>query len=173
MIAPGDATTRGVATSRRSAGRWTWLVMVAVLAIALFIGSRGDGEPRTERQRINAIASEVRCPTCRGLSAAESDAKAAEAVRTEIARRVEDGQTDGEIKAYLASRYGSDILLRPEGSGVSALVWALPVGALVVASAGLVFAFRRWRPTSPTPATDADVVLVARARAGARRDEPE
>ena len=64
---------------------------------------------------------------------------------TEIRSHVEAGQTDEEIRAYLASRYGDDILLRPEGSGVGGLVWALPVAALVAGLAGLVLAFRRWR----------------------------
>ena len=45
------------------------------------------------------------------------------------------GESDGEIVAFLVSRYGSDILLKPEGSGVASLVWiwlAWPGGATFI-----------------------------------------
>src|SRR5947208_8575161 len=104
-------------------GRLPWLVLALVLAVALAIGAQGRSGPRTEAQRVTHIASEIRCPTCRNQSAAESDAAAAEAVRDEIQRRVRAGESDGEIVSFLVSRYGSDILLKPESSGVASLVW--------------------------------------------------
>ena len=108
------------------------------------------------------IASEIRCPTCRNQSAAESDAAAAKAVREEIGRRVRAGESDGEIVAFMVSRYGSDILLKPEGSGVASLVWVLPVIAVIVALAGLVFAFRRWRARPGVEVSAEDRALVER-----------
>lgn len=90
----------------------------------------------------------------------ESDAPAAKAVRAEILRRAEAGQSDAEIRSYLVSRYGTDILLRPQGTGVAALVWALPVFAIALAIAGLVVAFRRWRPSGVHP-SEADRAIVA------------
>ena len=105
----------------------------------------------------------MRCPTCSGLSAAESDAKTAEAVRDEIRTRVEQDQSDGQIRAALAQRFGADILLRPEGRGVAALVWALPVAAVVLAVAGLALAFRRWSAATRVTPTAEDRALVDRA----------
>ena len=122
-----------------------WLLMAIIAGTALMIGVTGERGAATEAERVRAIANEVRCPTCQGLSAAESDAKAARAIREEITERLRSGESAGEIRAYLVSRYGSDILLRPPASGISGLVWALPVAALVAALAGLVAAFRRWR----------------------------
>jgi cytochrome c-type biogenesis protein CcmH len=130
--------------------RWLpWAALAVVVVVALAVGAtRSDGGD-SDAARAKRLSQEVRCPTCRGLSAAESDAKAAQAVRTEIRSRVKAGQSDEDIRAYLASRYGDDILLRPEGSGVTALVWALPVAALVCGAAGLAFAFRRWKVAGP------------------------
>jgi cytochrome c-type biogenesis protein CcmH len=132
-----------------TARKWLpWLALAVIVVVALAVGaSRNTSD--SPAARTTRIAKEVRCPTCRGLSAAESDAKAAEAVRAEIRSRVDQGQSDGEIRAYLASRYGDDILLRPEGTGVTGLVWALPVVALVAGAGGLVLAFRRWSRTGP------------------------
>ena len=122
-----------------------WLALAAVLAVALVVGAGRHGGRATPAQRAHRIAGELRCPTCRSLSAAESDAKAAKAVRDEIARRVRAGESDSEIRAYFVSRYGRDILLEPEGTGVAAIVWVLPVAAVVCGIAGLALYFRRRR----------------------------
>ena len=126
--------------------RWIpWVVMGVLLTGALAVGAQGSTDGRTVDGRVRSIAAEVRCPTCEGLSVAESDAPSSRTIRDDIRRRVEAGESNGEIRAYLVSRFGKDILLKPEATGVSALVWALPVVALVCALAGLVVAFRRWR----------------------------
>ena len=141
-------------------GRLPWLVMAVVIGGALVVGARGRSGPPTENQRVQHIASEIRCPTCRNQSAAESDAAAAKAVRDEIRRRVRAGQSQGQIVAFLVSRYGSDILLKPEGSGVAGLVWALPVVAVIGALAGLALTFRRWRARPGVQVSPEDRALV-------------
>ena len=145
--------------------RWaSWIVMGAVLAVALFVGVTEDRAPRTENDRVNAIAAEVRCPTCESLSAAESDAAAAQAVRDEIRTRLRDGEDEAEIVAFLASRYGDDILLRPEAGGVAGMVWVLPVVVLVLGLAGLAVTMRRSRGRAAVGApTSADRSLVDEA----------
>ena len=115
---------------------WLSLGLVAVAALSFAVMSSSSGG-ETSSQRAERLAYGVRCPTCQGLSAAESDAKAATAVRAEITRRVEQGQSDAEIRQALVDRYGDGILLTPEGEGVAALVWALPVAGFVLAAAGV------------------------------------
>ena len=125
--------------------RWgSWAALVVVVVVALGIGTT-DTDNRTEEERIESIASSVRCPTCRGQSVADSDAIAAENVRREIARRVGEGESDDDIRDALAARFGDGIILTPSRSGVIGLVWVLPVAGAVVALAGLVVAFRRWK----------------------------
>ncbi|MGH9179913.1 MAG: cytochrome c-type biogenesis protein [Acidimicrobiales bacterium] len=145
--------------------RWLpWLALLVVLGVALAAGSGGDGGPPSAAARTTKLASDVRCPTCEGLSAAESESPASLAVRQEIRRRVDAGQSDDEIRAYLVSRYGRDIVLTPAGSGVAALVWALPVAAAVLGAGGLVLAFRRRRAGPQRVPTEDDRRLVERAR---------
>ena len=140
----------------------SWTLLGVVLVAALAVGARGRAGPPTE-SRVHHIASEIRCPTCRGLSAAESDAAAARAVREEIRRRVRAGQSDDQIRAFLASRYGDDILLRPPSTGLGALVWVLPTAALVIVAAGLATALHRGRVRRAGAPTPADRALVERA----------
>ena len=144
--------------------RWLPPVLLgAVLAVALVVAARPEVDNR-EEARVERIAREVRCPTCRGLSAAESDAEAATAVQTFIRDRLRQGASDRQVKSELQDRFGTGILLRPPASGVSGLVWAIPVAAFVAAAGGLAYAFWRWRARARRTPTDEDVVLVARAR---------
>lgn len=139
------------------------LVLGAVLAVTLLVASRPEVD-RSEAARVDRIAREVKCPTCQGLAVSESNAEAATAVKIFIRDRLRQGASDSQVKAELQERFGTGILLRPPASGLSGLVWALPVAAFVVAGGGLGFAFWRWRARARRTPTDEDVVLVARAR---------
>jgi len=143
-----------------------WALMAVVLVGALAIGARTGGGGTTE-DRVRAVASTIKCPQCAGQSAATSDAPTAAAIRRDIAARLAKGQAPDHIRDYYASRYGEGILLTPARSGPAGLVWVVPVAAVVVAFAGLAFAFRRWQAAAAAPATAEDRALVAAAR---RRD---
>jgi cytochrome c-type biogenesis protein CcmH len=126
--------------------RWLpWVLGAIALIVVLAVGASSRGGAQTSTEKAASIEKGVRCPTCRELSVAESDARAAQAIRTEILRRVRAGQSPATIRAFLVSRYGPDILLKPQGSGVDALVWVIPVVVFLVAAAGLCLAFIRWR----------------------------
>jgi len=136
--------------------------MAVVLVLALGYGATAGGGALRGEARADAIARDIRCPVCAGLSIAESDAPAAAAMRSEIRTRVDQGQSDPEIRAFIAGKY-PDSSLRPPTSGVAGLVWALPVAGGVLAAAGLVVAFRRWKRPSGQPLTAADERLVDEA----------
>jgi cytochrome c-type biogenesis protein CcmH/NrfF len=148
--------------------RWLpWAALLVVVAVALGVGTfdRGGGA-RSDEERAQSLAEGFRCPTCRGQSVADSDAPAAQAIRQQIERQVEEGRTDAQIRDYVLSRYPRSELVPPR-SGLAGLVWVLPVAAVVVAACALAVAFRRWRVVGgrggPSPE---DRVLVERARRG-------
>ena len=148
----------------RSAVRWLpWFALAAVLIVALVFGTTRQHHAHDLESRVRGIAAQVKCPTCEGLSAAESDAAASTAIRDEIRKRLQQGENERQIKAFLVSRYGKDILLKPPASGLSSLVWFLPVAAFICALGGLAVAFRRWRARSGLTATPADRALVEEA----------
>ena len=140
-----------------------YLVLVPVVAAALVVGSGRGGGPVSVEERVERISKEVRCPTCESQSVADSRAPASDAIREEVRRRVDAGEDDSAILAFLVSRYGKDVLLEPEASGVSALVWVLPVLAVASGLAGLAVAFRRWRGRRPNAVSAADRMLVEEA----------
>lgn len=139
--------------------RLAWGLLALVLFGALAVGSQGGSGPPTEDQRVERISSVVRCPTCRGLSATQSDAPSAEAIRDEVRRRVQLGETDSQIKDYLISRYGEDILLQPR----SRVVWVLPMLGAAAAVGGLVVVLHRRGVRPGRKASEADEEIVAKA----------
>jgi cytochrome c-type biogenesis protein CcmH len=121
-----------------------------------------SGGASTPAERIDAIAKTVKCPVCPGESVYESRNSVALNIKNEIAREVRAGQTDDEIRAGLADKYGDSILLVPRTTGIDSVVWVLPVVVLVVGAVGLGLAFRRWRVQTATAGepTAADRALV-------------
>ena len=123
----------------------SYVAMALVALTVLLVGALDQAGARTEDERVQAISRTIQCPACSGQSVAGSNASSAQAIRAEIADRVAEGETDDEIRAYFASRYGDQILLTPPSSGAGAVVWIAPVVALAVASLGLALAFKRWQ----------------------------
>jgi cytochrome c-type biogenesis protein CcmH len=122
----------------------SYVLMVVVLGGALWAGTH-DTAAATPDERALTLEQSIKCPVCRGQSVAESDSPAALAIRTEVARRIADGQSDAEIRQYFADKLGADLLLRPPQSGWAGLVWVIPIAGLVIAGAAIAFAFVRWR----------------------------
>ena len=127
-----------------------WLGLGVILVVALVVGVAQSGGASTPAERIDAIAKTVKCPVCPGESVYESRNSVALNIKNEIAREVRAGQTDNEIRAGLAEKYGDSILLVPRTSGIDSVVWVLPVVVLVVGAVGLGLAFRRWRLETAT-----------------------
>lgn len=151
-----------------SRSRWSWILLVALLAGGLVVAAVGDRGPRTTAERARHISESIKCPTCQGQSVADSAAPSARAIRTEVARRIEAGETDDQIRDYIAGIYGEEALLTPPSDGVAGLIWFLPVAGLVAAVGGLVVVFRRWRVPDDVEVSDEDRVLVEQARRSSR-----
>ncbi|CAB4799621.1 unannotated protein [freshwater metagenome] len=145
--------------------RWpTWIIMFFCIVALMLIGTQRDSGPATPQDRIESISQRLACPTCDGESVYESRGAASQAIRKEIARQVTDGQlTDSQIVKAIDDSYTADLKLVPGGTGFDALIWILPIVLLIVAIAGLVVVFRRWKLQGSLLATEADRDLVESA----------
>ena len=140
--------------------RASWIVIAALAIVSLGRAALDDGPPRTNEEQVEAIARTLKCPVCGSQSVADSDVAASRAIRTEIARLVEDGQSPSEVRATIGASFGDRVQLLPPASGFAGLVWILPVVALVVALAGGSAAFARWRRTPRSTPSDDDRARV-------------
>lgn len=138
-----------------------WIGVAVLAAILLAVGVLDTADP-TPDQRARRLETMIRCPECRGQSVAQSEAPSAKGVKTVIRDLIDSGRSDEEIRDHLVASYGREIVLDPEGSGFSALVWAIPVVVVLVALAALVHRFRDWRPGT-REVTEDDRELVASA----------
>jgi cytochrome c-type biogenesis protein CcmH len=143
-------------------GAWIALGVVVVIALAVVLWPNGS---QSTAARAHALETEFKCPECQGLSVADSQAPTSRAIRADIKRRITDGQSDEQIRRAYVDRYGESILLTPQSSGVSLIVWVLPVLVLALGATGIVFALRRNRDEPHLHATAADERLVERVRA--------
>lgn len=134
---------------------------MVILAVVLFFG-RSDPATETVTTRADRIASEIRCPTCQGLSVRASKAAGARAIYDEITRQVAEGERDEDIRAYLVNRFGTSELLRPRATGIGSIVWIAPVVVIVGGVALLLGVFTRTRRAAHV-ATPEDRALVDEA----------
>lgn len=166
MAAPDQQAVASPLAAGSPVRRWLpWLLLGVVVVACLSVAAFGTRSAPTAQDRVSNISRTIKCPTCSGESVAESNAPASQEIRTDIAQRIQEGQSDDEIRAYYAGSYGQEILLTPSASGVNALVWVLPVVALATAVGFLVIVFRRWSTAPTAHASEADRALVAEALA--------
>jgi len=151
--------------ARHRGGGVVLAACAVVVAVALVVGSGHHSGTRTPPQRAAAIDAVVRCPSCEGLSVADSSSSTAVAIRAAVLARVRAGQSDAQVEQFLVSRYGQSILLRPPASGLAGAVWVLPVVAVLGALGGVAWVLWRRRAPAEAPVSDDDRALVAEALA--------
>jgi cytochrome c-type biogenesis protein CcmH len=98
-------------------------------------------DPRQERQA-KALMETIRCLVCQGQSIADSDAEMAGDMRSMIRRRIQAGETPGQIRDWLVSRYGNWVTYDPPLEPVTWPLWAAPV---LLVLAGLFLARNRFK----------------------------
>lgn len=98
------------------------------------------------------VASQLRCPVCRNQSVLESSATLSRQMQAEIRRRLAEGSSPEEVKAYFVDRYGEWVLLKPQPEGLNLLVYLFPALAVL---GGALLVWRligRWAPgAAPGP----------------------
>lgn len=91
-----------------------------------------DMLPAEQEARVQAIAGNLRCAVCQGVSVADSPASMARAQLDKVRELVSQGKSDEEIREYFVSRYGEWVLMTPTSEGVNLTVWVAPVGLLLL-----------------------------------------
>lgn len=92
----------------------------------------------------SAVAAQLRCPVCQGLSIEASPTELALEMRAVVRDQLAAGRTPDEVRAYFVSKYGEWILLQPKPEGFNLAVYALPVLVLLLGGGTVLLAVRRW-----------------------------
>lgn len=119
--------------------------LLGLLAVTVLLALRPAAEP-TASQRADALAAELRCPDCQGLSVADSPTASAQEIRRQIDELIAGGATDDEVRAHFVARYGEWIRLAPSAGAA----WAIPFVALAIGVLLLSAWLVRHRPPAST-----------------------
>jgi len=76
--------------------------------------------------RARDIGKELRCLVCRNQSIDDSDADLAHDIRVLVRQRLVAGDSDAQVIAYIRSRYGDYVLLKPPFQFDTWLLWGGP-----------------------------------------------
>jgi cytochrome c-type biogenesis protein CcmH len=105
-------------------------------------------DPRLEA-RARALSAQLRCMVCQNESIDESNADLARDLRLLVRERLQAGDSDDQIRAYLVRRYGDFILLKPPFKTETWLLWGAPFLVLLVGGCIIFIARRRQKSLVP------------------------
>jgi cytochrome c-type biogenesis protein CcmH len=106
--------------------------------------------------RARALSLKLRCMVCQNQSIDDSDAPLARDLRLLVRERLKAGDSDTQIREFLVARYGQFVLLEPEKSASTALLWLAPLLVLFAGLLVLLRFFRARRAPAPKPLTAAE-----------------
>ncbi|MGP0058778.1 MAG: cytochrome c-type biogenesis protein [Beijerinckiaceae bacterium] len=134
----------------------TALIVALVLAAATARAVQPDevlADPALEA-RARTLSSDLRCMVCQNQSIDDSDAPLARDIRLLIRERIVKGESNDSVRAFLVSRYGDFILLKPPFAPETLLLWLSGPLTLTLGALGIYLAVRR-RTREPAPALSA------------------
>lgn len=137
----GDSMTR----SKRFKLRTVVLVIATVIALAgIGFSLLTSSSHLTKAQRIEQIESKVKCPSCDGISALDSNTAGAFAVRSFVQTEVNKGESSSQIISQLQASYGPNILMTPPASYGGRVIEVLPFAfAVLMIALVAFFGYRR------------------------------
>jgi cytochrome c-type biogenesis protein CcmH len=115
----------------------------------------------TLEARARALSEELRCLVCQNQSIDDSDAPLARDIRILIRQRIAQGESNAAVRAYLVSRYGDFILLKPPFKPETMLLWLSPPLVLGAGLAAALFARRRAPRSTPRLSAEEEARLAA------------
>jgi cytochrome c-type biogenesis protein CcmH len=147
--------------------RWFRFV---VLSLALAVSTQASAVQPDEvladaamEARARVLSKELRCMVCQNQSIDDSDAPLARDLRILVRERLTAGDSDAQVLDFLVARYGEFVLLKPRLSGRTALLWLMPVAALLIGALALLIAWRRYRRRVKTAAADGAALTPSEA----------
>lgn len=117
----------------------------SVLTLLLIISSCAYGWSQDQQAQFDRLVKEIRCVTCPNQSIADSQAPVASAMKEDIRRRLEQGESEQAIRDYLISHYGDYVTYWPPLQKETLALWWGPFIMLIIGATiwGTVFYRRR------------------------------
>jgi cytochrome c-type biogenesis protein CcmH len=114
-------------------------LFIVLLFVVVIPASAQDSDGQVTDDEVNTIAKDLYCPICESTPLDVCATQACADWRQVIRDKLGEGQSEEEIKAYFFELYGPRALAEPPQSGVTLMVWILPI---LVVLAGIVILYR-------------------------------
>jgi cytochrome c-type biogenesis protein CcmH len=141
------------------------LAIVVALSVASTAFAIGPDEMLTDpalEARARTIGQSLRCLVCQNQSIDDSDASLARDLRILVRERLTAGDTDQAVIAYVVSRYGDFVLLKPPVKPETWVLWFGPLLLLLGVGSLIVVRARRKRVINTTPLSSDEQSELAR-----------
>jgi cytochrome c-type biogenesis protein CcmH len=138
------------------------LLFAVVMAFAWQAAAVEPDEVLTDpalESRARALSQQLRCLVCQNQAIDDSNAELARDLRVLVRDRLMAGDSDEAVVAYIVSRYGQFVLLKPPFHAGTYALWLGPAAILAIGSAAVVFYLRRRRNSKDdglAPLTEAE-----------------
>lgn len=86
-----------------------------------------------QQKKFETMTEQLRCLVCQNESLWDSSAPLAKDLRTEIYKKIKNGDSETDIKDYLVARYGQFILFKPALNSTTYALWIIPFILLILA----------------------------------------
>ncbi len=141
MFAGNEVTSSNRKASRALNPASITLGFLSLIALVL-ASSCVREDDLTADQRVHQLSQQLMCPVCDGQTLDQSQAQLSEDMKAAIRRKIEDGDSNQQIRDYFVERYGEIVLASPDAGGFNLIAWVMPVviflgGALLVGNAFL------------------------------------
>lgn len=148
---------------------WRALMLALVALPALATQGLATPDPRemladpAQEARARDIGRGLRCLVCQNQSIDESNADLARDLRLLVRERIEAGDSDRQVLAFVTSRYGDYVLLTPPFKPSTALLWLGPLLVFMAAGSGAaLYLRRRARAEAVAPLSEAERKRLAK-----------
>ena len=83
-------------------------------------------------ERVKNLTLELRCMTCQNQSIYDSDAEFSNGIKKIVKQKLQEGESERDIKKFLVERYGEYILFRPLMNYNNIFLWSFPFILLII-----------------------------------------
>ena len=102
-----------------------FLKIFLVFFICIYVkNSLPSQKNKNFEKRFIELSSELRCLVCQNQSLLDSDSELANDLKEIIYEKINEGQSNNQIKNFLVQRYGEFILFKPLFNMANLLLWA-------------------------------------------------
>ena len=101
-----------------------------IILYLLFASLQAQSESYTEREM--ELFKNIRCVVCNSQSIYDSNSENALEIKKFIRNQIANGKTDKEIKNYLVTSFGDDVLFEPPFNFTTFYLWLTPFVSILL-----------------------------------------